>query len=61
MDRGFTSSLSPSWIRAAVMGLAVLFALFVWFVAAASAALDFTIAVVAAVAWCIWLDRNAQS
>jgi hypothetical protein len=58
MDRGSTSSRSPSWIRAAVIGLAVLFALFVWCVAAAPAALDFTVAVGAAVAWCIWLDRN---
>jgi len=59
MDQGPASSLSPSWTRAAVIGLAVLFALFVWFVAAASAALDFAVAVVAAVAWCVWLDRSA--
>jgi len=39
MDRG--SSLSLSQIRAAAVGLVVVFALFVWFVAASSAAIDF--------------------
>jgi hypothetical protein len=59
MDRGSTSSLSLLQIRAAAAGLLVAFALFVWFVAVWSAALDFTVAVVAAVAWCVWLERNA--
>jgi hypothetical protein len=59
MDRGSPSSLSLLQIRAAAIGLVVVFALFVWFVAASSAAIDFTVAVIAAVAWCIWLDRNA--
>jgi hypothetical protein len=59
MDRSSTSSLSLLQIRAAGAGLLVVFALFVWFVAVSSAALDFTVAVVASVAWCIWLERNA--
>jgi hypothetical protein len=46
-------------IRLAAAGLLVVFALFVWFAAITSAALDFTVAVVAAVAWCVWLERNA--
>ena len=58
MDRRSPSSPSPLRFRAAALGLTVVFALFVWFAAASSAAIDFTVAVIAAVAWCIWLDRN---
>ena len=60
MDRRFTSSLSPFWIRAAAVGSTAVFGLFAWFAAVSSAAIDFTVAVVAAVAWCIWLDRDGQ-
>jgi len=59
MERRFTSSLSPFWIRASALGIAAVFPLFVWFVATSSALIDFTVAVVAAIAWCLWLDRNA--
>jgi hypothetical protein len=59
MERRFTSSLSPFWIRASVLGIAAVFPLFVWFVATSSALIDFIVAVVAAIAWCLWLDRNA--
>lgn len=57
MDRGSPSSLSVLQTRAAVAGLVLAFALFVWFVAVSSAAIDFAIAVVVALAWCIWLER----
>lgn len=60
MDRGSTSSPSSLRIRAAATGLAVVFALFVWFVSVSSAAIDFAIAVVVAVGWCIWLERSAS-
>jgi hypothetical protein len=60
MDRGFAASLSPTWMRAATIGLAVLFALFVWLVISTSAFISFTVAVVAAAAWCIWLQRVAS-
>jgi hypothetical protein len=59
MDRQNASS-SVFWIRARAVGIAAVFPLLVWFVAAASAAIDLTLAVVAAIAWCIWLDRNGQ-
>jgi hypothetical protein len=60
MDRRFTSSLSPFQIRMAAVGIVAAFGLFVWFAAVSSAAIDFTVAVVAAVAWCSWLDREGQ-
>jgi hypothetical protein len=60
MDRLFTPSLAPFWIRSAVLGIAIVFGLFVWLVAVWPAAIDFTVAVAAAVAWCIWLDRERQ-
>ena len=60
MDRVPTSSPSSLRIRATAVGLVVVFALFVWFVAVTSAALDFTVAAVAAIGWCIWLDRNTR-
>src|SRR5262245_4626226 len=58
MDRSSTSSLSPLRIRAAAVGLAVAFALFVWFVAVTSAAVDFAVAAAVALGWCLWLDRS---
>jgi len=61
MDRPFTSSPSPVFNRVAAVGIAAVFGLFVWFAAVSPAAIDFTIAVVAAVAWCIWLDRNGRA
>jgi hypothetical protein len=58
MERRFTSSLSPFWIRASALGIVAVFPLFVWFVATSSALIDFTVAVVAAVVWCLWLERS---
>jgi len=58
MDRRFTSSLSPFWIRASALGLVAVFPLVAWFVATSSALIDFTVAVVAAVVWCLWLERS---
>jgi hypothetical protein len=60
MDRGASSSLARWRIRATAVGLGVVFALFVWFVAVMSAAIDFGVAAVVALGWCRWLDWSAS-
>ena len=47
--------------RAAVVGGVFLLAAAAWFVGAAPAVVTFTVAVVIAIAWCIWLERHPEA
>jgi hypothetical protein len=45
-------------VRAAVLGMAAGFALTLWVIGSAPPLVSFTLAVVGAVAWCVWLEQR---
>ena len=59
-DRASTrvSVLSPG---AAVCGILVVFAVFLWIITVASAPISFALTGALAIAWCAWLERHADA
>ena len=49
----------PGWLDAAIAGWVPVTIALVWFMAVANAIVGAVIAVGAAVAWCLWLERHA--
>ena len=50
--------LSPG---AAVCGILVVFAVFLWIITVASAPISFALTGALAIAWCAWLERHADA
>jgi hypothetical protein len=61
MDRRNPSPASRLSTLASVVVSVVAFPLFIWLVVVTPAFISFEIAIVVAVAWCIWLERHSST